>query len=865
MSVSIGDIFDLRSRPVIENAFKICSQRNNSYLHSLHILLALCDAEENFVAKIVKKVGQSVESLRHEISGQLENLSTNLSSNPGFPTPGGDAALFMQECIRLSYTSSEKKISIAEMSSILIKTSSADFHNLLLKYGFGAMENVSDNESIKDISGISHKFVVNLTQQAKENKLDPVIGREDEMNSLIRILSRRTKNNPVLVGSPGTGKTAIVEGLAQRIVDGLVSADMQSKQILSLDMNVLMAGTKFRGEFEERWSAILEEISAENNILFIDELHMIVGAGRSEGAIDAANLMKQHLARGKLMCIGATTPWEYKQYIEKDPALERRFQVIRVDEPTEADCIAIMRGSREKYELHHGLEIRDSAVVAAVKMSKYIPKRFLPDKAVDLLDEAASLVKVQMNSKPEILNLLQRKLWGLKMEREAINKDLKIGANEETTKILIARQQQIEKELKNFEEDHEKLERKWGEEQAIARALVEMQMELDAAHAKMEILTRKADLEAVSEIRYSIIPRIEKEIAALKQKGLSMTMVRREIDASDIANVVSRWTGIPVSNLSLEERGTLLDLENLLHKEIVGQNDVIAIVSDAIRRARSGLVDHKRPLFSALFLGTTGVGKTELALSIAKILFGSKNNIIRLDMSEFMEKHAAYNLIGAPSGYIGYERGGVLTESVRNRPYQLVLVDEIDKAHPDVLNLFLQVLDCGRLTDNQGIVVDFSNTIVIMTSNFGADFLYESGSSSSKEVKTSIVLDKLRNCLRPEFINRIDEIVLFNELSEEDVKTIVKNQLNKFAESIVNLGITVKFQDSVVNFIANKAHSVYVGARDVKRTIEKNIKNCIAKILLARHHNDSSLVVECSVSGDRIVAMEIHDGFRHGS
>ena len=709
------------------------------------------------------------------------------------------------------------------------------------------------SQSAEDTYDALSKYAINLNERARSGKLDPVIGRDEEIRRVLQILSRRTKNNPILIGEPGVGKTAIAEGLAHRIIRGDVPENLKTKQIYSLDMGALIAGAKYKGEFEERLKAVVNEVMKSDGeiILFIDEIHTLVGAGKGEGAMDAANILKPALARGELRSIGATTLDEYQKYFEKDKALERRFQIVMVDEPDELDAISILRGLKEKYENHHKVRIKDDAIIAAVQLSsRYISDRFLPDKAIDLMDEAAARLRMQMNSVPESLDEVSRRIKQLEIEREAIKRE------NDQQKL-----EQLSKEIADLKEEETKQKAQWESEKEQINKIQQNKIDIENLKFEAEKAEREGDFGKVAEIRYGKIKEKEEEIKRVQEQLHNMqgaaAMIKEEVDSDDIADVVSRWTGIPVSKMLQSEKDKLLNLEAELHKRVVGQDEAISAIADAVRRSRAGLQDPKRPIGSFIFLGTTGVGKTELAKALADYLFDDENMMTRIDMSEYQEKFSATRLIGAPPGYVGYDEGGQLTEAIRRKPYSVVLFDEIEKAHPDVFNILLQVLDDGRLTDNKGRTVNFKNTIIIMTSNMGSSLIREnfekindSNHDTVVEQTKNQVLDLLKKTIRPEFLNRIDEIIMFTPLNESEIRQIVTLQLNGVKKMLDKNGISLEFTDAALDFISHEGFDPQFGARPVKRVIQKYVLNELSKEILSGHVNrDKAIVIDC-VNGE---------------
>jgi ATP-dependent Clp protease ATP-binding subunit ClpB len=820
------DKYTQKMQEALQAAQDLASQANHSEITNEHFLSALLDQGEGITRPLLEKIGANVDQLR-------DRLRSELAARPKIH--GAAADLRLSNELRNVLDSAEKEMSklkdeftSGEHYLLALAGANVPAAKLLKELGvtrdkvMQGLQQVRGSQRVTDQNPEGkyqalEKYGRDVTELARRGKIDPVIGRDNEIRRIMQVLSRRTKNNPVLIGDPGVGKTAIVEGLARRIISGDVPDSLKQKRIIAMDIGAMVAGAKFRGEFEDRLKAFLKEVTDSQGqiILFIDELHTIVGAGAAEGSVDASNMLKPMLARGELRTIGATTIDEYRKYIEKDAALERRFQPVLVNEPTVEDTIAILRGLKERYEVHHGVRITDSALVAAAVLSqRYITDRFLPDKAIDLVDEAASRLKIELDSMPTEIDVIEREIMQHEMERQALKKE-KDPASKERLKKL-------EKELAGLKEKSSALKAEWQKEKAVLEEQRKWKEELDRLRTELERAQRRGELAKASEIQYGRIPELEKKLADATAKSAKSkkSLLREEVTEEDIAEVVSSWTHIPVSRLQEGEREKLVKLEEHLHLRVVGQDEAIKAVSNAVRRARAGLQDPNRPLGSFIFLGPTGVGKTELSRALAEFLFDDENAMIRIDMSEYMEKHTVARLIGAPPGYVGYEEGGQLSEAVRRRPYSVVLFDEIEKAHPDVFNVLLQVLDDGRITDGQGRTVDFKNTVIIMTSNIGSQYITE---EESKEARRRLVTDALRAHFRPEFLNRVDEIIIFDRLSEDDLKKIVEIQLGRLAKRLEQQKITLKLSDSAKELLAREGYDPVYGARPLRRTIQKEI------------------------------------------
>ena len=845
--------FTIKAQEAVQGAVNIVQGKGQQAIEPVHLLKGVLDVGENVTNFIFNKLGIQASAIRNTTDKMIENLPKVSGSEPYLSR---ESNAVLQRAIDVSKKDGDEYVSVEylllalfmENSSVSQMLKDAGMTEKELRAAIAELRKGSKvkEQTAEDTYQALEKYAINLNERARNGKLDPVIGRDEEIRRVLQILSRRTKNNPILIGEPGTGKTAIAEGLAHRIVRGDVPENLKTKQIYSLDMGALVAGAKYKGEFEERLKSVVNEVMKSEGeiILFIDEIHTLVGAGKGEGAMDAANILKPALARGELRAIGATTLDEYQKYFEKDKALERRFQTVMVDEPDETSTISILRGLKERYENHHKVRIKDDAIIAAVELSsRYISDRFLPDKAIDLMDEAAAKLRMEVDSVPEELDVVERNIKQLEIEREAIKRE------NDTHKL-----ESLNKEIADLKEESKKMRAQWSSEKALIDKIQQSKIEIEQLKYEADRAEREGDYGRVAEIRYGRIKDAERTIAESKDKLREMqhgnAMIKEEVDADDIAEVVSRWTGIPVTKMMQSEKDKLLHLEEELHKRVIGQDEAIAAIADAVRRSRAGLQDPKRPIGSFIFLGTTGVGKTELAKALAEYLFDDENMMTRIDMSEYQEKFSATRLIGAPPGYVGYDEGGQLTEAIRRKPYSVVLFDEIEKAHPDVFNILLQVLDDGRLTDNKGRTVNFKNTIIIMTSNLGSQLIRENFEKITDENREQIVeqtkqqvFEMLKQTIRPEFLNRIDELIMFTPLSEPEIEKIVGLQLGAIQKQLKQNGVTLEVTPAALKWIAKVGYDPQFGARPVKRVIQRYVLNELSKLIIGQQVDAAKPIV----------------------
>jgi len=854
--------FTIKSQEAIQKAQEIATLNDQQSIESIHLLKGILTVDENVTPFLLKKLNVNIDVFTKAVDQIIQSLPKVSGGEQYLAREANEvlnkASRYLKEFGDEFISIEHILLSLLEVKSTasqLLKDNGINKKDLMAAIKDLRKGSTVNSQSAEDQYNALNRYAKNLIDMAEKGKLDPVIGRDDEIRRVLQILTRRTKNNPILIGEPGVGKTAIVEGLAHRILEGDVPENLQSKKIFSLDMGALIAGAKYKGEFEERLKAVVKEVVDADGeiILFIDEIHTLVGAGKSEGAMDAANILKPALARGELRAIGATTLKEYQKYFEKDKALERRFQIVMVDEPDTLSAISILRGLKERYENHHKVRIQDEAIIAAVELSqRYITDRFLPDKAIDLIDEAAARLRLEINSIPEELEVKERRIRQLEIEKEAIKQE------KDQLKLSV-----IEEELANLNDERNQMRAKWKSEKELVESIQKIKKDIENYKLEAERAERDGNFGLVAELRYGKIQEAEKKIAGLHNKLSELQgnnpMINEEVTAEEVADIVAKWTGIPVSRMLQSEREKLLHLETELHKRVVGQDDAISAISDAIRRSRAGLQDTKRPIGSFIFLGTTGVGKTELAKALAEVLFNNENAIVRIDMSEYQERHSVSRMIGAPPGYVGYDESGQLTEAVRRKPYSVVLLDEIEKAHPDVFNILLQVLDDGRLTDNKGRIVDFKNTIIIMTSNIGSQIIQERFSKLTETNEEEVVektrqevFELLKSTIRPEFLNRIDEIIMFKPLSRDEIHGIVKLQFEFVKKMLDKNGIQVEITDAAIDKLANAGYDPQYGARPLKRVIQRMVLNELSKMILAgKVEKDNKILID--MENDKLV------------